>query len=301
MIRRRLFYRLGLALGMLLFGYQVWRALKAIWQNPSIIVSPWHLIGAVLIDIVAYFCLILAWLILMHLVDVRLPLWSTGRGYILSFLPRYIPGTVWGYLSRSEWLAQTAGVSFRQSGFASTAEIGLQVFTSVLCAMLLVASPILQISILIASGVGAVFIVRFWANLYTRLLRQQTPAVGHVAFSWGYLLIAFVAYTVFWLLQGLATWLIAISVSQSTSLTIPLATSVFAGSWLVGFLTIVIPSGLGVREWTMSYLLIENANLTAEEAASVSILARLAIIVAELLLLAWATRHSAFAIWGRQR
>lgn len=296
---RTLLYRLGLLMGLALFGYQFWQALTALWEHPGAIAAPWYLGIAVVIDVLAYLCLMLGWAILMRAVGVALSPTQIGEGYMLSFLPRYVPGTIWGYLSRSEWLARSAGVGYRQSGIASALEIGLQVVTAATVAVFLLASPFWRIAG-VGLGIGVSMAAWYWGpQLWSRLDRGP-KGVGAIRMPWRNLMAVLAVYAGFWYLHGLSTWLVARSIGAAGTLTPVSATPIFAASWLIGFLVVLVPSGLGVREWTLNYLLVANAGMPADAAAFVAVVVRLAIIVAELLLLLWAATHSAAGIWRKQ-
>lgn len=288
---RKLLYRLGLLLGLALFGYQLWQAVRALLEHPGAIIAPGYLVAAVAVDVLAYLCLILGWTLLMRASGVRLAATQAGQGYMLSFLPRYVPGTVWGYLSRSEWLAQSAGVSYRRSGVASAMEVGFQVLTAAFFGTLLINSPFLRIAggaISIGMGIAAWRMMPRVLNRADQGANDTTP----ISLPWRYFFAVLTIYSAFWYLHGLSTWLVAISIGAASSLNSLTATPVFATSWLVGFLVILVPSGLGVREWTLNYLLVANAGMSPDAAAFVSVVVRLAIIVAELLLLLWAASRS---------
>lgn len=296
---RTVLYRLGLLVGLALFGYQFWQALMALWEHPGAVTAPWYLVMAVGIDVLAYLCLMLGWALLMRAVGVALSARQVGEGYMLSFLPRYVPGTIWGYLSRSEWLAQSAGVGYRQSGIASVLEIGLQVLTAAICATFLLASPAWQIAG-VGLGIGASLAAWHFGPLFWSRLDRGTRGARPIRLPWRYLLAVLAVYAGFWYLHGVSTWLVAQSIGAAGTLTALSATPIFAASWLVGFLVVLVPSGLGVREWTLNYLLVTNSGMPADAAAFVAVVVRLAIILAELLLLLWAATRSATGIW-RQR
>lgn len=291
MSRRTLLYRLGLLLGLGLFGYQLWQALQALLEHPGAISAPVYLVAAVAVDVLAYLCLILGWAVLMRASGVRLAATQAGQGYMLSFLPRYVPGTVWGYLSRSEWLAQSAGVSYRRSGLASAMEVGLQVLTAAVFGMAVINSPVLRMAG-VAIGIGVA--IAAW-HLTPRVLEQTdrgSSGATPTLLPWRYFIAVLTIYGVFWYLHGLSTWLVSLSIGAASSLNPVSATPIFAASWLVGFLVVLVPSGLGVREWTLNYLLVANAGMSPDAAAFVSVAVRLAIIVAELLLLLWAASRT---------
>ena len=102
-LRSRLYW-LGLGIGLFFFvgqilrGYQVFSTLTL---DVSLLV---RLSAAVLAGLVALGLQMAAWRYLMQDLGIKLTWRSIIGGYMLSFLPRYVPGSVWGYLSRSEWL-----------------------------------------------------------------------------------------------------------------------------------------------------------------------------------------------------
>ena len=63
------------------------------------------------------------------------------------------------------------------------------------------------------------------------------------------------------------------------------ATYAFCASWVIGFVVIFVPAGLGVREWSLTAILENTLGLAAGPAALVAVVTRLGIVVAELILL----------------
>ncbi len=70
-----------------------------------------------------------AWVLLMRSLNIELPIHKARYIYSLSFLARYIPGSIWGYLSRSEWLLHDYQVSYTSSNYGSILEVALAVST----------------------------------------------------------------------------------------------------------------------------------------------------------------------------
>ncbi len=97
---------------------------------------------------------------------------------------------------------------------------------------------------------------------------------------------------IFWLLVGVGFYYLAISVApQLRQLTWLQAASIFALAWCAGFVVVLAPAGLGVREAALSGLL--AAYIPLSEALSVALLARLWWTLGEalfiLIALAWAS------------
>ena len=95
--RRRLYYA-GMALGLLLFLWQLTFAIASLRQRAVLLVSPAWLAAALGLVMVGYLLQLGGWLLVMRCLRCDMTVSNAFAGYYLSFLPRYIPGTVWGYL-----------------------------------------------------------------------------------------------------------------------------------------------------------------------------------------------------------
>jgi uncharacterized membrane protein YbhN (UPF0104 family) len=82
-----------------------------------------------------------------------------------------------------------------------------------------------------------------------------------------------------WLANGAATWLVARAFAPDASL----PAVVFAGllSWVVGFLVVVVPGGIGVRE--AAFTAIAGVAMPIEVAATVAVVSRLVFVAADAL------------------
>lgn len=139
-------------------------------------------------------------------------------------------------------------------------------------------------------GGGVVFLYRHRIQeTFSRLIKQ-----GSAMFSMSKLLLFLGVYLFLWGLLGTAFFLFIksfclISVSQ-----LLVVTGIYAVAWSIGFLSVITPSGLGVREGVLSLLL--TTVLPPATATLVALLARLWTLAAELLL-----GGVAFGIYFRQR
>ena len=129
---RRFLQNIGMALGGLLLLYQGFRAVQAFVESRIQIDAPVYLLLSVVIIFITIALQMLAWSVLMGNFGVNIPWGPLKRGYILSFLPRYIPGTVWGYISRGEWLSRDYQVNHFTAHASSLLEVFVAVFSSVL-------------------------------------------------------------------------------------------------------------------------------------------------------------------------
>jgi uncharacterized membrane protein YbhN (UPF0104 family) len=87
---------------------------------------------------------------------------------------------------------------------------------------------------------------------------------------------------VMWLLYGLHTWLLADGLGGHGGRLLLLAIGSYALSWVAGFLVVIAPAGLGVREAALVLGL--RSVLPASAALAVSVLSRLLMTLADVLL-----------------
>ena len=292
-IFRKLLFRLGSLAGIILISIQIYQVFQEFRSGTLSFYIYWPIILAMVIVSGSIFQQIEAWLILMRSLEVRLPRHDARFGYALSFLARYIPGTVWGYLSRSEWLWQNYQVSYLRSNYASLLEILCGIFSSLLAIGLgslitgdLTVSKGLSISLILVPFI-------FWSLILSRfsfsrrikgLLHLENDQPDHISFRrWSTTLLLLL---VNWLYYGMVLFLVGWSmgawrIDQLPSVWLPLTID-FSIAWLIGFLIIFIPSGLGVRELILSSLLVSHYKMAPGMAQSISLLMRFCITLAEV-------------------
>ena len=120
---RKILYFVCLGAGALILILQAANGYRAQTARGLPITSPQLLFGALVFTGLATGAQMLAWRTLMQGLGVSLGKREVLRGYMLSFLPRYIPGSVWGYLGRNEWFFQEYAVSYAASNLGSILEI----------------------------------------------------------------------------------------------------------------------------------------------------------------------------------
>ncbi len=269
-------------------AWQLAMALIYVRSNTVTVVAPALLFVAVGFCLVGYGIQLLGWWLIMRFLAVSLPAFRAARGYFLSFLPRYIPGTVWGYLGRSEWLAQEWDVGYRRSAVGSALEAISFVLTAGFFAALMVAPAYAAVVMICA----APFIWGITWFMGRRFIGGS--GWGSLPAALALVAGALILYLLYWLAQG------AVLSAAAAAVGIPMtpawiqAPGVAALAWVVGFLTVFVPSGMGVREVTLSVALQDQLGVSADLAALLAILTRLMMVVSELLILApafvWQTR-----------
>jgi uncharacterized membrane protein YbhN (UPF0104 family) len=182
----------------------------------------------------------LIWYGILRSMGGQLSLPSALRFYGLTLLPRYVPGMVWGYAGRA-LLCEREGVARHVAAGSAVVEVGL-IFVAG-CSLLLI--PILGSIWLVLAGLPVLILL---LGFLVASIKQSEPGkwqLRRAAIWYGWTL----AYVCFWLLYGMSSWLAALSVVPEIGVQSLLEIAVRStGAWLTGFLAILVPAGLGVRE-----------------------------------------------------
>jgi uncharacterized membrane protein YbhN (UPF0104 family) len=208
-----------------------------------------------------------------------------ARIWFLSNLARYVPGNIWSYVGAVE-LARREGVARRTT-------LAVMALTQVLSVGVAVAAglPVLLaerarlgrpalLGALVVAAVAALAAV-FRRQLLGLARRRMpgfdpadlTPSAGTVA-----LLAA--GYAVYWAVTGLAFAALVASLYPLAPADVPLVMAAYAAAYAAGFLALLTPAGLGVREGVLVVALAPV--LPAGPALVVALLSRVWMMLVEL-------------------
>lgn len=117
-------------------------------------------------------------------------------------------------------------------------------------------------------------------NLLARMMRRESI---HLQLRYRDTLSLLMPYLAFWLSLGTAFYLLCSSIypTPASFLQLVVLSGTFAASWLIGFLAIFAPNGLGIREGTLTLLL--SLYMPVPVAIVVSLLSRVWSTIGELL------------------
>jgi uncharacterized membrane protein YbhN (UPF0104 family) len=245
------------------------------------LVSRWHQVTAVkwslslnffviacLACALSYALVAALWAVAMARVT-RLPLAAGARVWFLANLARYVPGNVWSFVGAVE-LARREGAPRRTTLAVMALTQALSVGVALLVGLPVVLAEWARLGrpallgLVVVVGLGLA-VVALWRPL-ERLVRRRNPDIGLVldrvlrrggrdAAAGGPVLpaprvIAGLAggYALYWGLTGLAFAALIRSIFPLAAAAIPLAVAGYAASYAVGFLSLLTPAGLGVRE-----------------------------------------------------
>jgi uncharacterized membrane protein YbhN (UPF0104 family) len=208
-----------------------------------------------------------------------------ARIWFLSNLARYVPGNVWSYVGAVE-LA-------RREGEARRTTLAVMALTQVLSVGVAVAAglpvllaerarlgrPALLGALVVAAGAGlaVLFRGRLLALARRRVPgfdpRELTPSAGTVAW-----LVA--GYALYWAVTGLAFAALVAALHPLAAGDVPLVVAAYAAAYAAGFLALLTPAGLGVREGVLVVALAPV--LPAGPALVVALVSRVWMMLVEL-------------------
>jgi glycosyltransferase 2 family protein len=241
------------------------------------------------------------WRTILQSLGGRLTYAQGARAWFLSNIVRYIPGNVWQFLGMAE-LAAENGVPRLVTLSSIVLHQALSTAAGVVLAALYFA----------LAGQGEWFArLRpfLWAvplgllllqpRLLERVLNWALARAGRspvvIALTWGQVWLLLMRYWLVWLGLGLSYAALVRSLGPLAPQLVVHLVAVWAAAYTIGYLSMLTPSGLGVREGAMVLLL---AGLVAEPVAVViALVARLWMVAGELLGAALAV---AYARYGRR-
>jgi uncharacterized membrane protein YbhN (UPF0104 family) len=235
--------------------------------------------------LVNYGILIEAWRTVLAGWGGRLGFWPSARIWTISNLGRYVPGKVW-QMGTMAMMAQDRGVS----GVAAAGSAIIVTLINTVAGFVVLAATgarVLAIptaGFVVITGIGVALLltpqlVPWLGALAGRLTgrRIAIPKLPHRAI-WTAALISALS----WMAYGIAFRLLAAGVLGYAAGALSLYVAVFTGSYLLGFLALFAPGGLGVREYVMATAL-EGAGYGRGESILLVVASRLWLTVLEIL------------------
>lgn len=283
---RRFLYNFGFTVGSLIFLYQIFLTVRNFKFLHFSRLGFLFLALAFIMATCSIFFQAIIWQNILNGFGYKVKFQALAKGFFISFLPRYIPGTIWGYISRSHWLFVEFSIPYGISSFASLIEM----ISVLLAAILIISNPITSN----VSGLWLIYnliICILCFILINRLTKTNFPFskaikgfLGIPKFPirhWG---ITYVAYILHWLIIGVASYFCVLAVQPSLHTSLPYLkiTTSYTFAWVFGFVIFFIPGGLGIREVSLAYLLSTYVGFSFIEGSSIALIIRLEFLLAEL-------------------
>lgn len=286
LIRRRI-QQVGIWIGLALFIWQLFQSVEKLINSKLIIHSYLPILIILFSGLAFNFLQMVNWTLILRGLSIFIPLKDTLKYFPRTFLPRYIPGSIWGYLSRGEWLVTNFNTDHKMNIFSSV----LEVLIPFSAALFLLSGYLSKVNFGLYLFFASFSIFAMW-YLFD-FVRKQLP--GHFSFSaqkyhfplqrW---LLGNLIFSINWVLMGLMTMGLIAIFSEEADLpslwslgNLWKTTLVFCAAWFGGFLVLFVPAGMGVREVLFRLLLVQFMGIPSETALIVAVSSRFVSLLSE--------------------
>jgi uncharacterized membrane protein YbhN (UPF0104 family) len=237
-----------------------------------------------------YALLIATWRAMLAAWDQHLRFWDATRIWCISNLGRYVPGKVWQILAMGKMAADR-----NVSPVAAAGSAILSTVVNIACGMavamltgwraLQVATEgravlgALIIAVVVAGLVALPLVMPWLLRIYSRVTGSELtiePPPTRVV------LIAIAGNSASWILYGLAFRLLVVGVVGNASGTFASYVAVYSSTYVLGYLALVLPGGLGVRDGAMVSALVALGLTTYPQALLVAVASRLWLTILEI-------------------
>jgi len=238
----------------------------------------------------AYVVLIETWRAILSTWDSRLPFLAAARIWTVSNLGRYVPGKVW-QIAAMGVLAQRAGVS----PVAATGSALLGTAVNIAAGFLVVmvtgwrllelpyaGAPTVALAIVAATALALVLIPWVTPRAIRLAERASGTPVTVTMPPRRALVLAVVGNVIAWILYGLAFQLLTRALLGAAAPALTSYVAVYTLSYLVGYLVLPAPAGVGFREASMITLMPAAGLATAPQAAVLAIASRVLLTILDI-------------------
>jgi uncharacterized membrane protein YbhN (UPF0104 family) len=208
-----------------------------------------------------------------------------ARIWFLSNLARYVPGNVWSYVGAVE-LARREGVARRVTlavmALTQVLSVGVAVAAGLpvlLAERAQLGRPALLGALVVAAGAALAALFR---RQLLGLARRRLPGFDPAGLTPSAATVAWLVagYAVYWAVTGLAFATLVASLYPLAPSDVPVVVAAYAAAYAAGFLALLTPAGLGVREGVLVVALAPV--LPAGPALVVALLSRVWMMLVEL-------------------
>jgi len=230
---------------------------------------PWHEIRLSVPLLVSAFLAMFVWMLvygftwksLLAGLGEHISLFNSVSVLAVSQVGKYIPGKLWFTVGRM-YLAKKYGVSEAKTAVSTAMEIALSLLGAVILfglAVLLVPSGIIPTRAYLAFLLVPFCILAVYPPVLNRvtgfILKRLRQPVFEIRMTFRRLLGILGLYTLMWIIQGLGCFFLIRCFYPVGLSRLPMVAGAFALSWILGFVVIVSPAGLGVREGIFTFAL----------------------------------------------
>ena len=260
-----------------------WGALLPYIENIN-----YMLFAASFAPLLAYIALVAAgWRMVLDGMSYKIGLGESIKIRTVSDLGRYLPGKIWCVVGRAFW-CEKAGIPKRDAFVSTIIEIalnmasGLIIFIIFLPFMTISSALVIPAVIVLALAFFLLIEPRAFSSVANRVLRKLKMQEIEVRISRKKILLTLAYFVATWAVFGVSFYMFLNSFYAMPLASMGVMTGIFAFSFVIGFVVLIAPGGLGVREGVMSLLL--AAFMPLPLAIAVSLLSRVWFMAGEFLI-----------------
>jgi len=276
--------KIGQVIIIPLVGYFILRILLKNWPeiyHSLFTINISALIISTLTMIISFIIMIYLWYRMILRYGVKITFGEAWYIYTKAALIRYIPGNVWG-LAAKAYMIYRLGLKKSETIFIIIFESAILVFSGIVVYFLtMIQKGGFLINIIMCIMGILLFIFIVYPRFFLKILHLFYKDIAIRTLPPIFLIKLLVGYLVYWFIYGISFWYLIRSITFISNYNIFIVIGIFAISWVIGFLSLVTPSGLGVREISLIYLL--GKFMTIPLATLISLFARIVFILGELI------------------
>lgn len=291
--RSRTWKVIGLLITLLVVALMV-RQLVNSW--PAVTAYPWRwnvplLLGSFVFTQLGYIMLTRSWRSVLHAIEVHLSFKTAYSIFLISNLGRYLPGKFW-QIGAAAMMGRRLGLSATDIAPSLVVYQLYLLPSGAILALLGGALPpqfteggyrILTWAIIAVCSMAAL-----WPHVIWRQLGRVTARIRIDADRWKIDPVSRFAIAIQcvlgWIFLSAGFGIFVLSVMPLEAVSLIDLGQIFVASYLAGYLALVAPGGLGVREGAMALLLQPHVGMGP--ATALALLARLWVTISELIALA---------------
>ena len=249
--------------------------------------EPGWLALSAIIALATYCVLIWSWLYIVQGMDGRaIPFLAGARIWFISGLGTLLPGRIWGIVQMAA-MSTEAGISAVAATASSIINAAVNIATGMAVAAIAGAQIIAAyygerapfawaVAGLAAIGVIALPLIIPWAFRTAGRFGLKVPDQDAPTRA---IAVSVAANVVSWFLYGAALLCLNRAVVDPAASSVVQHTAVFATSYVLGYLAIVVPAGMAVREKTLQSVMLAAQMATPAGAVALSVVSRLWLLI----------------------
>ncbi len=255
------------------------------FKNTLLTLKPVPFFFGVIILCLVILCYPFIWRNILKSLGFEIDSRTSLTSWIYSNIGKYIPGKIWQFVGRS---ALTKEVRPEITLFTVFLEVAISFSAAIMVFFLrfLIVKNLPVLWLLYATtlfllliGIQHPKIIQFCLRLLYKI-RKQDENFANYSLSLKNNMILFGVYFVLWILTGFSFWVMV----QGSEIKVSLvdAVTTYPISWILGYLFLIAPAGLGVRESILMTLL--KGYYPDHVASAFSIITRIALVISDFFL-----------------